>query len=135
MSTFIDLEGIASRLLQIQAESGLNAKEFCRETQISESKFSQIKKGDATVNIDIINNVVGRWSEKWDPMWFVLGDANLGGPADLVEASGGSTEKLMQYAQEIGRLKQAIEQSRPKEIDRITVFYSDNTIANFVLKE
>lgn len=135
MGTFIDLEGIASRLLQIQVESGLSAKEFCRETQISESKFSQIKNGESEVNIKIINNVVQRWSQKWDPMWFVLGETNFSGAVDLGEGSGNSTEKLLQYAQEVGRLKESLEQSRPKEIERITVFYSDNTIANFVLKE
>lgn len=139
MSDFINLEKIAERLIQIQTESGLNAKEFCDETDISSSTYSQIKNGLGKVSVDIINKVVQRWGTRFSPQWFLFGEtsnteATLFGEEAFESDNSESERKLFQSLEEIGRLKAMIEQQRPREIERITVFYTDKSVAHYILE-
>ncbi len=140
MSEFINLESIAERLMQIQNESGLNAKDFCEETDIKPSTFSQIKSGSGKVSVDIINKVVQRWGTRFSPQWFLFGElsGSIGGEslnADNPNSTGSDDERLLRSVEEVGRLKTLLEQQQPREIERITVFYTDNSVAHYVLKQ
>lgn len=143
MANIIDLEAIAQRLVQIQQESGLNAKDFCVKTDISTSSFSQIKSGSNRINVDTINKVVEYWGKDFSPMWFIFGDKqadntrktsssiNIEGEANI----GVVNQALLQSMEEIGRLREALHQAKPKEIERITVFYNDNSVAHYKLMD
>lgn len=139
MSEFINLENITERLLQIQSESGLNAKDFCEETDIKPSTFSQIKSGSGKVSIDIINKVVQRWGAQFGAQWFLFGineDGKELQPDELNnnEGSNAISERLLRTTEELGRLKALLEQQRPREIERITVFYTDKSVAHYILE-
>lgn len=139
MSEFINLESIAERLMQIQSESGFNAKDFCEETDIKPSTFSQIKSGSGKVSVDIINKVVQRWGTRFSPQWFLFGelDGSIGTQSydgDSTNTPSNDDERLLRSIEEVGRLKTLLEQQRPREIERITVFYTDKSVAHYVLE-
>lgn len=139
MSDYIDLEGIARRLVEIQTKSGLTAKAFSQETDLPSSTFSQIKSGAIKINVETINKVILRWGGAYNPMWFIFGDErsmhSSTDSADIASDDNQVSEALLSKVEEIGRLKQALEQAKPKEIERITVFYTDNSVAHYRLEQ
>ena len=49
-------------------------------------------------------------------------------------ADGVMITELMRQAEEIGYLKEALNNAKAKTIDRITVFYTDQSFANYKLE-
>lgn len=140
MADFINLNDIARRIKDIQEQSGLNANDFCKDTDLSPSSFSQIISGKQKLNVDIINKVVLRWGNKYDPMWILFGrqtnESNHStlGNIEQNPADGAMIAELMRQAEEIGYLKEALSNAKAKTIDRITVFYTDQSFANYKLE-
>ena len=140
MADFINLNDIARRIKDIQEQSGLNANDFCKYTDLSPSSFSQIISGKQKLNVDIINKVVLRWGNKYDPMWILFGrQTNEGNHSTLPKMEQSPTDgpmiaELMRQAEEIGYLKEALSNAKAKTIDRITVFYTDQSFANYKLE-
>lgn len=141
-TNFLNLEEIAQRLIEIQLQSGLTAKEFCEKTDISTSTFSQIKSGGTKINVDTINKVIQHWGQEVSPMWFLFGESPNSSKDHCNDSANFESGDLQQWkdallrgAEEIGRLKEALAQKRPKEIERITIFYTDNSVAHYKLIE
>ena len=141
MAEFINLNDIARRIKDIQEQSGLNANDFCKDTDLSPSSFSQIISGKQKLNVDVINKVVLRWGNKYDPMWILFGrqvnENNHSILPNMMEqnpADGSMIAELMRQAQEIGYLKESLSKAKAKTIDRITVFYTDQSFANYKLE-
>lgn len=141
MEEFINLTDIAIRIKEIQERSGLNAAEFCKRTDLSTSSFSQIISGKQKVNVDTINKMVLYWGEEYNPMWLLFGevrDTPISASTREQDSSPSDSAlagELIRQAEEIGRLKEALSNSKPKEIKRITVFYTDNSFANYKLEQ
>lgn len=142
MSDFIDLWAIAPRLKEIQERSGMNAADFCKETDIPASSFSQILGKKIKINVETINKVILRWGAEIDPMWLLFGKTAVADPqTDLFLAATPETDTttrehaLIEQAEEIRRLREALSTSKPKTIDRIMVFYSDNSFECYTISK
>ncbi len=134
MADFINLSDIASRLREVLERSGLNATDFCRETDLAPSSFSQMLSSKIKVNVETINKIVLRWGATIDPLWLLLGDNAPTSPrgGDLfASTSSDSTQEISapvtELISEVVRLKGALADSKPKRIDKITVFYTDKS--------
>lgn len=143
MEDFIDRKAISSRLKQILDESGMNAKEFAILTDISQATLSQVITGKSLINLESINKVIAHAKDLdgFDISWFLFGGNNgIDIPADGVKGAGSRPlvadfGKAIEQAEELGKLRQRLEQSKPKEIERIVVFYTDNSIATYTLQQ
>lgn len=138
MADFIDLHSIGLRIKQIFEKSGLSASDFCKESGgIPSSTFSQMLNGGTKVNIATINKIVERWGEIYPPFWILFGDDagkyyrditvhNSLPATSLEEAVEEEHDSHIQaLIDEVVALRTALAQAKPREIDRITVFYSD----------
>lgn len=140
MKDFIDREAISIRLKQILDESGMNAKEFATQMEIAQATLSQIVTGKTMINLETINKVIrhapGCLSE-FNTLWFLFGDASPIASDELLRKTNVSdtakTDILVKQAEELGKLREQLEQTKPKEIDRIVVFYTDNSVATYTL--
>ncbi len=136
MTDFLNLDDIGKRLIEIQEKSGLNAKTFCQETDLPSSSYSQLKNGATKINVETINKVISRWGGQFSPMWFLFGESpNLSNISQTESKDTVSNDFFMKKLEELGQLKQRIESLKPKEIERITVFYTDNSVAHFHLEQ
>lgn len=135
MFEFIDLWAIGQRIKDLQEKSGMNAADFCKETDIPTSSFSQVVSGKVRVNIDTINKIVSRWRDFVDPLWLLFGD-------DSPTPKASSTPKenlnefeslLLERVEQIAKAKENTSASIQKTIERITVFYTDNSFENYLL--
>lgn len=142
MKDFIDKEAISIRLKQILEESGMSAKDFATAMQIAQPTLSQITTGKTFINLETINKIVRYGPEHlsgFNVLWFVFGE---GAPAidtpnshRAEPAEAATAGVLVKQAEEIGRLRALLEQNKPKEIERIVVFYTDNSIATYTLSD
>lgn len=142
MKDFIDREAISYRLKQLLDESGMSSKEFAIVMKIAQPTLSQIMTGKAFINLETINKIVRYGPEHlsgFNVSWFVFGEGrpcsdnsvNNNEPVSEVVTAG----ILVKQAEEIGQLRGLLEQCKPKEIERIVVFYTDNSIATYKLSE
>lgn len=136
---YINLIDIASRIKEIHDASNLTAADFCKTTDISSSSYSQIIGGKLKVNIDTINKVILRWGADYDPMWILFGDRdkvrdNFSVQHDNTTSLGvPNNNVLLEKMEEIGRLKEILSATKPKEIKKITVYYTDNSFSDYRL--
>ncbi|KGN67175.1 helix-turn-helix domain-containing protein [Porphyromonas sp. COT-239 OH1446] len=150
MADFINLAEISKRIRELQDMSGMTAKDFSAKTEIPASTLSQINNGKILPSVDNINKIIDKWSDLMSPTYLLFGirDEGLSNRASLASSEGAQSsdlfsshgqddrlrEVLIGQAEEIGRLKEQIEASRPKEISHITVFYTDSSFATFSLE-
>lgn len=142
MKDFIDREAISARLRQILDESEMNAKEFATRMEIAQATLSQIVTGKTLINLETINKVIRyapRALSEFNILWFLFGEASPIASDDLLRKTNVSdtarADILVKQAEELGKLKAQLEQTKPKEIDRIVVFYTDNSIATYTLTD
>lgn len=144
MADFIDLTSIAERIKLIFAESGMNASDFCKESGgIPSSTFSQIINDSIKVNVTTINRIIERWGDAYPPLWILLGDEankystqptegnspykkNENNPADQIQSV-----EIKSLIEEISALRTTLSASQTREIDKITIFYSDKNYETY----
>lgn len=140
MSEFIDLAAITRRLREVINNSGLTAKDFATRAGIAPATLSLNLNERQLINVVTINKIIEHYPELVDPYWFLFGAE--GGqlprpalPSPIDTSEGDETERfrtiLISQAEEIARLKAELEGRRSKEIDHITVFYTDNSFSSF----
>lgn len=142
MEEIIDRQAISTRLKQLVNESGMTSKEFSILMDIAQPTLSQILTGKSLINLDTINKVVahGGALKNFEATWFLFGNS-INCPTALSDGglfpmeAAGSMSVAIEQAEEIGRLKQCLKESKPKEIERIVVFYTDNSVATYILQE
>lgn len=136
MTEFIDLHSIGLRIRQIFEKSGLSASDFCKESGgIPSSTFSQMLNGSTKVNVATINKVVERWGETYPPLWILFGDDadryDKGASVHTTALHQGDTiegecaTQVQALIKEVIALRTALALAQPREIDKITIFYSD----------
>ncbi|MDO4707165.1 MAG: helix-turn-helix transcriptional regulator [Porphyromonadaceae bacterium] len=142
MKDFIDREAISARLRQILDESEMNAKEFATRMEIAQATLSQIVTGKTLINLETINKVIRyapRSLSEFNTLWFLFGEVSPIASDDLLGKTNMSDtariDILVKQAEELGKLRAELEQTKPKEIDRIVVFYTDNSIATYTLTD
>lgn len=144
MAEFINLIDITRRLRIVLDQSGMSAKEFSQRADISQGTLSLNLNEKQLINVATINKVIEHFPEIVDPYWFLFGDGASGGsrpePQGKVEPEQDSTPDQMHeliafQAEEIARLKKELESKKQREIERIMVFYSDNSFHTFSDKD
>lgn len=134
MSEFLDLTNILLRIRELQEHTGLKSSEFCLECGIPSSSYSQLINGRTKLNIDIINKIISRWGEEYSPHWLLFGDSQ-----GLEQSNSSSTHSqpitaVSELVEEVIRLREIIKSTaKPKEIDQITIYYTDKSFAIFKL--
>lgn len=139
---YLNLNDIRNRAKVIFQNTQLSNKEFCESTDINPSTFSQIMTDKSPINIDTINKIVRIWGDEFSADWFVLGrgdmyiDPNQTPMIDIHSNKDDiSSEKALNiiYEQqnEIKQLKAKLASLTAKEIESITVFYTDQSYTKF----
>lgn len=143
MADFINLTSIAERIKLIFAESGMNASDFCRESGgIPSSTFSQIINDSIKVNVTTINRIIERWGDTYPPLWILLGDEANKYSTQPTEAppykkdensptNQTQSVEIKSLIEEISALRTTLSASQTREIDKITIFYSDKNYETY----
>lgn len=134
MTDFLDLGSILTRVKELHEQTGLNSSEFCSECDIPSSSYSQIINGKTKLNIDIINKIIARWGREYSPMWLLFGHHSDREALPSAISPEQSSATIPELVEEVIRLREIVKTSiKPKEVDHITVYYTDRSFAVFKL--
>lgn len=143
MKDFIDRKAITVRLKELVEKSDMSQKDFAACMNIAQPTLSQVISGGKLINLETINKILYYAPQhlgEFDISWFLFGDGSTmnlrtDGNSPTEQAAEVSTGMMVKQAEEIGRLRGLLEQNKPKVIERILVFYSDNSVATYTLAD
>lgn len=140
----IDADAIKMRILSMMEQLGMTPSAFADRAGISRSALTHITSGRNKVTLDMINKIVQGFDE-WSAEWIIFGK----GPQqsdktafenDLFSYSSVPEQELHTRTKDncgiqspSGRLEPEIKivQMPAKQIERITVFYTDGSYQEF----
>lgn len=140
----IDTDEIKTRILSMMEQLGMTPSAFADQAGISRSALTHISSGRNKVTLDMINKIVQGFNE-WSAEWIIFGK----GPQqsdktifenDLFSYSSTPDQELhtrggnssgMQDSPVRKEPEIKIVQMPAKQIERITVFYSDGSYQEF----
>ena len=144
MADFLNLEEISRRLRTVVEASKMSAKDFALGAGIPQATLSQILNEKQLLSVSVINKVIEHYSELVDPYEFLFGTPAPSSdpyemglfPSQMVPSAGdkssdGMREIIRTQSEEIVKLKTELALRSDKEIDRIMVFYTDNSFKTF----
>lgn len=145
----IDVDAIKTRILSMMEQLGMTPSAFADQAGISRSALTHLASGRNKVTLDMINKIVQGFNE-WNPEWIIFGHGpQKRGETDSSDVFGGD---LFSSASSVGEImhteahRESVSQhffapkSEPevriiekpeKQIERITVFYSDGSYQEF----
>jgi DNA-binding helix-turn-helix protein len=122
----------------------MSAKDFALGAGIPQATLSQILNEKQLISVSVINKVIEHYSELVDPYEFLFGTPAPSSdpyemglfPSQMVPSAGdkssdGMREIIRTQSEEIVKLKTELALRSDKEIDRIMVFYTDNSFKTF----
>ncbi len=145
----IDVDAIKTRILSMMEQLGMTPSAFADQAGISRSALTHLASGRNKVTLDMINKIVQGFDE-WNPEWIIFGHGpQKQGVTDSSDMFGGDLfssaasvgaimtteahrESVSQhYLAPKGEPEVRIIEKPEKQIERITVFYSDGSYQEF----
>ena len=145
MADFLNLEEITKRLRTVVEASKMSAKDFALGAGIPQASLSQMLNEKQVISVATINKVIEHYPNLVDPYEFLFGTPAPSSdpyemglfPSQMVPSTGGDQssegmrEIIRTQSEEIVKLKTELALRSDKEIDRIMVFYTDNSFKTF----
>ena len=145
MADFLNLEEITKRLRTVVEASKMSAKDFALGAGIPQASLSQMLNEKQVISVATINKVIEHYPNLVDPYEFLFGTPAPSSdpyemglfPSQMVPSTGGDKssegmrEIIRTQSEEIVKLKTELALRSDKEIDRIMVFYTDNSFKTF----
>lgn len=145
MADFLNLEEITKRLRTVVEASKMSAKDFALGAGIPQASLSQMLNEKQVISVATINKVIEHYPNLVDPYEFLFGTPAPSSdpyemglfPSQMVPNTGGDKssegmrEIIRTQSEEIVKLKTELALRSDKEIDRIMVFYTDNSFKTF----
>ena len=140
----IDADAIKTRILSMMEQLGMTPSAFADQAGISRSALTHIASGRNKVTLDMINKIVQGFDE-WSAEWIIFGKgpqqrdktafendlfSYSSIPDQELHTSGGNSPGIQSPP---ARMEPEIKivQMPAKQIERITVFYSDGSYQEF----
>jgi transcriptional regulator with XRE-family HTH domain len=124
---------LSDKIKQLLADKALSPSIFADEIGIQRSSVSHILAGRNKPSLEMVQKIVKRFPELG--LDWILDENSL--PPSSTEPAILKTKKQLADNTDSAKLKEAAEPTRPelrraeKKIDRIVIFYTDGTFAQF----
>lgn len=151
MADFFDNDAIRSRIEYYMESNGLTASAFADKASISRSTLSNILSGKSQITFPTLNRIIETYPD-CNPNWLLIGGEAA--PEEGLFAENKEVkplenrffekelqeykEKARELSFEIDRLKKTISQMESvenKTIDKIMVFYNDNSFETYTINK
>lgn len=143
MADYLDSDKIKVRIVELLGKHNLSQSEFADATGISRSTISNILSDKSKVTIEIVNKIIQTYPD-CNPGWLIMGKEDFfevdrppgkGFENGLFGADVGLPPKTqISEGLRVVEMKEEISKLKMRKIEKIMVFYTDNSFEVFKME-